>query len=108
MSARPHRPGTAPVTPEPDSAGWKRVILRGCGGTYDEWNGDYDCSHGYYWTCDECPIVIARYDQPASLAHVAATDPAGLNRIITPSARLGDLDPSGALSTTTLPTPLIV
>lgn len=43
--------------PNPGTRGYIRVVARGCGGTYDEWNGEYDCSHAYPWTCDDCPIV---------------------------------------------------
>ena len=25
---------------------------------HDEFNGDYDCDHGYSWACDECPVGI--------------------------------------------------
>lgn len=55
-------PGTRHQTPERDSKGWHRIILRGCGGSYDAMNGDYDCDHGYTWACEECPIGIVASD----------------------------------------------
>lgn len=39
----------------PRSRKWRRIVNRGCGGYRDYW-GEYDCHHGYDWTCDDCPV----------------------------------------------------
>lgn len=44
--------------PKKSSKRYNEILRIGCGGEYDEWNGDYDCSHGYTWNCEECPIVV--------------------------------------------------
>lgn len=44
--------------PKEGSERYKEILRIGCGGHYDEWNGDYDCDHGYTWSCDDCPIVL--------------------------------------------------
>jgi hypothetical protein len=60
MTKHPHYAGCDPQVPKPDSRGWKRVVLRGCGGhTYDTPDGpEYDCSHRYMWGCDQCPVGV--------------------------------------------------
>ena len=47
--------------PKRGSKKYKEILELGCGGWYDEWNGDYDCHHPYDWSCDDCPIVIEKY-----------------------------------------------
>lgn len=42
--------------PDTDSPGYIRVVARGCGGT-TTWEGEGDCSHGYTWTCEDCPVL---------------------------------------------------
>jgi len=37
---------------------YKQIVAVGCGLEYDEWNGDYDCSHRYGWSCEDCPWQI--------------------------------------------------
>ena len=44
--------------PRKNSKLYKEVLKAGCGGTYDEWKGDYGCEHKYEWECDQCPIVL--------------------------------------------------
>lgn len=38
-------------------------MARGCGLTYYPMEGDYDCSHGYTWGCESCPIAITANDE---------------------------------------------
>jgi hypothetical protein len=35
---------------------YKAVMKAGCGGYQDPYDGDYDCTHDYEWSCDECPV----------------------------------------------------
>jgi len=37
---------------------YQKVFSRGCGITYYEHSGDYDCSHKYPWDCEDCPLVL--------------------------------------------------
>jgi hypothetical protein len=37
---------------------FKEIVDRGCGLKYYEYEGDYDCTHGYDWECDECPAAL--------------------------------------------------
>lgn len=57
--------GTDPVPPEVGARGYIRVVERGCGGTRDYW-GDFDCSHGYGWTCDNCPWLNEKWEREAA------------------------------------------
>ena len=59
---KPHYAGVDHVLPEPDSKGYQRVVMRGCGGyvTQTSDGDDYDCGHGYAWMCDHCPVVEER------------------------------------------------
>ena len=43
--------------PKPDTRGYQRVIMRGCGGYQDNFTLEFDCRHAYPWTCDDCPVV---------------------------------------------------
>lgn len=43
----------------PHGRKWKAILKLGCGGSRDYW-GEYDCDHGYTWSCDYCPIVLQR------------------------------------------------
>lgn len=52
-----HHTGTMHVPPEPGSAGYIRVVARGCAGHFDYY-GDFDCGHEYSWRCEDCPINI--------------------------------------------------
>lgn len=36
-----------------------------CKGTYDAWNGDYDCEYQTAITCDECKYGAGRKDPEA-------------------------------------------
>lgn len=44
---------------------YQEILNDGCGGYHDYW-GDFDCEHGYEWTCDDCPIVIELQKQKQS------------------------------------------
>lgn len=33
----------------------ERIVNRGCGG-YNDYFGDFDCSHKYEWYCEDCPM----------------------------------------------------
>lgn len=53
---------------DPPFDGSKRyieILNAGCGGHRDYW-GEFDCLHGYQWSCDECPIVTDKYDDDHS------------------------------------------
>lgn len=41
---------------------YQKVVDAGCGGKFDYW-GEFDCSHSYDWTCDECPWRIAHEEE---------------------------------------------
>ena len=43
--------------PKKGSSRYKSVVNTGCGGVVDYW-GEYDCTHEYDWTCDDCPCGI--------------------------------------------------
>lgn len=60
--------GFSPVTPDPGSKGWQRVIARGCGAaTYHGPDGPDDyCRHDYLWSCDECPVGIVMMEEAAA------------------------------------------
>jgi hypothetical protein len=49
------RPTWNPQAPKPGTSGYDRVVARGCGLVHYPMEGDYDCSHRYGWSCDECP-----------------------------------------------------
>lgn len=55
-----HHTGFRFQTPKRDSAGWQRIIARGCSGySYDTDCGpEYDCKHQYGCACEECPVGI--------------------------------------------------
>lgn len=55
-----HHTGTQHRTPAKNSAGWQRVVLRVCGGHRDYF-GEYNCAHGYTWTCEECPWLLDKW-----------------------------------------------
>lgn len=38
-----------------------------CLGTYDEWNGDYDCEYDTIITCDECKYGVGKKDPEAKV-----------------------------------------
>lgn len=60
--------------PDPDSPGYQRILLRGCGGVRDSYTGEFDCSHLYPWSCEDCPIVgEATKDTPDSPETVQLT-----------------------------------
>ena len=46
--------------PKWNDKAYRKILDRGCGLTYDEYNGDYDCLHQYPWDCEECPFVLER------------------------------------------------
>lgn len=60
----PHCAGTEHVIPIHGSAGYARVVARGCQGVEDAGYfsaGDEDCALGYTWSCEECPALPARW-----------------------------------------------
>jgi hypothetical protein len=36
-----------------------------CRGTYDSWNGDFDCDYGTTLTCEQCKYGMGRKDPEA-------------------------------------------
>jgi hypothetical protein len=36
---------------------YKDIIAKGCGLEFFPYEGDYDCSHGYEWYCEDCPMT---------------------------------------------------
>lgn len=56
-----HRPGHNPVPPYEGSRGYIRVVARGCGGYQDYVTLEYDCGHGYLWSCEECPVLREKW-----------------------------------------------
>lgn len=50
------------VPTDKTAPGYIRIVKRGCGGFRNDYTGEYDCSHDYPWTCDDCPVVTERYE----------------------------------------------
>ena len=55
------RPSYDPQVPVVGTKGYIRILKRGCGEYLSNNHFDppeYDCSHDYGWSCDECPILL--------------------------------------------------
>lgn len=53
--------------PEAGSKRYIQIVDAGCGGYRDDYTGEFDCTHRYEWSCDECPIVTSRPEFEAEL-----------------------------------------
>lgn len=65
---KPSSAGVAHVPPLPGTRGYIRVVARGCGGYRDSYTLEYDCSHRYTWTCDDCPVLLEKYKEEIEAA----------------------------------------
>lgn len=64
---------SAVVTKSP-SANRKEHRDRGCGGTYDALNGDYDCEYQPTFTCDDCMFRSDQTDKRKGKDPLAETN----------------------------------
>ena len=55
IEKRIHFAGTDHRVPDRGSKGYHRVAARGCSCS-ERHDGEFDCDHGYTWSCDDCPV----------------------------------------------------
>ena len=60
---------------------YKRIIKLGCGGYRDSYYGDYDCSHEYDWSCENCPINRENKTNPVTALKALAKEYGKINNL---------------------------